>query len=251
MDIAAIRKKAKSGKQAETAPVAGPDVPRDGARGHASVQGVPSPMVSSPPDISFSSFDGFVALAAPSPAVVAAPAVDPLAALFDWSPDLELATEEGYDQGLNRQQHEVEEESYRWLSFLLDNEEYALDIRDIREIIKPREITDIPRVPDFLLGIISLRGTIIPIFDLKSRLKLGKSQLTGDSRIVVSQVGERCAGLLVDRITQVVSIDGTKVEPPPAVLSGVDRELIAGVGRQGGKMMILLNLISVLNAEMV
>lgn len=250
MDIAAIRNKAKSDKSVENSLGKSLDGEREVTRSSSSVQGVPVPVPV--PEMSFNSLDDSLEATKPNAIKAAStPAPDPLAALFDWNPELELATEEGYDQGLNRQQGEIEEEHFRWLSFLLGDEEYALDIRDIREIIKPRDITDIPRVPDFLLGIISLRGTIIPIFDLKSRLKLGKTTITSDSRIVVSQVADRAAGLLVDRITQVVSITASKIEPPPAVLSGVDRELINGVGRQGGKMMILLNLASVLNTEMI
>lgn len=138
----------------------------------------------------------------------------------------------------------------RWLTFSLGDEDYALDIISIREIIKPREVTEIPRVPDFLLGIISLRGTIIPIFDLKNRLRLGKALISSESRIIVCQDGDFMAGLLIDRITQVTTIADENIEPPPAIFSGVDRAMLDGIGRVNKKMLILLNLPSLLNIEL-
>jgi purine-binding chemotaxis protein CheW len=175
---------------------------------------------------------------------------DPLEALFNFRPDVALASEESYLQTLRAQDEEKAEVLCEWLTFRLGSEEYALDIAGVSEIIKLREITDIPRVPEFILGIISLRGIIVPIFDLKKRLKLGAGELTPASRIIVCQRGERSAGLLVDSITQVVRIPAGGVEPPPPVLSGVDRELLEGVGRIQGRMLILLDLANVLNAEL-
>jgi purine-binding chemotaxis protein CheW len=176
--------------------------------------------------------------------------MDPLEALFRFRPEMELATEESYLQGLTEQDSQ-DDDLRQWLTFTLGSEEYALDIGQIREIIKPREITDLPRVPDFILGIISLRGVIIPVFDLKKRLKLGKVEITPASRIIVCQYGEKSAGLVVDSLTQVVRLSSQVIEPPPAVLSGLDRDMVEGVGRDQGRMMILLDLANVLNAELI
>ncbi|MRR37702.1 purine-binding chemotaxis protein CheW, partial [bacterium] len=185
-----------------------------------------------------------------SPSVVATPSGSAaLDALFSWSAETAIGDEEGYRQGLLGREEE-EEELRQWLTFTLGREEYALEITSIREIIKLREITDIPRVPEFLLGIISLRGMIIPVFDLKNRLKLGRSEFGPDSRIIVCQADDRAAGLLVDAIAQVISLPEQAIEPPPAVLSGLDRDLVAGVGRHQGRMMVLLQLHNVLNAEL-
>jgi purine-binding chemotaxis protein CheW len=178
------------------------------------------------------------------------PHTDPLEALFSSCPDVALATEESYLQTLRSEDEQQSEKVYEWLSFPLGREEYALDIDGVSEIIKPREITDIPRVPEFILGVISLRGIIVPVFDLRKRLKLGAGEQTPASRIIVCQQGDRTAGLLVDSINQVVRMPVSSVEPPPAVFSGVDRELLAGVGRMQGRMLILLSLANVLNAEL-
>lgn len=259
MDIADIRKKAKAGRRSPP-PLPPAAVSREELSPREPVPVLPATAVALPES-------ALVAPEAVVPVVIAATAsvatVQPVSRhpakavvassldeLFDLIPDLDLATEAGYQHGLDRHRDESDEEQRRFLTFSLGQEEYGLDITHIREIIKPREITDIPRVPGFLLGIISLRGSIIPIFDLKSRLKLGSGSMTPEARIVVCFHGQRTAGLLVDRITQVVSLPATKIEPPPAVLSGLDRDLVEGVGRHDGKMMILLQMASVLNAEL-
>jgi len=236
MDLAEIRKKAKtrpkSGGQVQIAEA------KPALRAAVSIQGSPVGQETSPPVVQFSSCQPQLNIE------------DPLEALFNFRPDVALASEESYLQTLRAQDEEKAEVLCEWLTFRLGSEEYALDIAGVSEIIKLREITDIPRVPEFILGIISLRGIIVPIFDLKKRLKLGAGELTPASRIIVCQRGERSAGLLVDSITQVVRIPAGGVEPPPPVLSGVDRELLEGVGRIQGRMLILLDLANVLNAEL-
>jgi purine-binding chemotaxis protein CheW len=186
-----------------------------------------------------------------SPAVETPTSVlDPLEALFSGSLEDGGITGENYLQTLNRSVEESES-LRKLLTFFLADEEYALDIEVIREIIKPREVTDLPRVPDFILGLISLRGIIIPIFDLKRRLKLGNAEITPASRVIICQHEDKMIGLLVDSITQVICVPEKCIEPPPAVLSGLDRDLVEGVGRFQGKMMILLHLPCVADAELV
>jgi purine-binding chemotaxis protein CheW len=183
-----------------------------------------------------------------SPELLAATGDDRLDELFSWVPQAEdLLLESSASAAAAGKK--VEAISRRWLAFSLGSENYALDISMIREILKPREITEIPRVPEFLLGIISLRGSIIPIFDLKRRLGLGVASIDQDSRIIVCQEGDRLAGLLIDRITQVTSIQEEGIEPPPAIFSGRDRALLDGVGRVQGNVLILLNIANVLTID--
>ena len=203
----------------------------------------------------------FQAVAAPVPSIAETVAVNPagtrellavgddrLDQLFSWVPQAEDLLLEGSASTAGGGK-KVEAISRRWLAFSLGSEDYALDISMIREILKPREFTEIPRVPDFLLGIISLRGNIIPIFDLKRRLGLGEATIDQDSRIIVCQEGDRLAGLLIDRITQVTSIQEEGIEPPPAIFSGRDRALLDGVGRVEGNVLILLNIANVLTID--
>lgn len=173
---------------------------------------------------------------------------DRLDQLFSWIPQQEELLLEGSATRL-AEEISVAATSRRWLAFSLGSEDYALDISVIREILKPREITEIPRVPEFLLGIISLRGNIIPIFDLKRRLGLGVTTIDQNSRIIVCQEGERLAGLLIDRITQVTTIHEEGIESPPAIFTGRDRALLDGIGRVQGNALILLNLGNVLTID--
>ncbi|MFO7983057.1 MAG: chemotaxis protein CheW [Desulfuromonadales bacterium] len=174
---------------------------------------------------------------------------DPLESLFRANPELGLATEEAYFEGLVGQDHETEEAFRQLLSFALGEEEYAVDIQDVQEIIKLREMTDVPRVPDFVLGIISLRGNIIPVFDLKRRLHLGTIEPTISTRIVVCRAGGKSVGLVVDKINQVVRLPEGAIEKVSGLLSGVNKDLVEGVGRYEGRMLILLDLSIVLAVE--
>jgi len=161
---------------------------------------------------------------------------------------LAFATEETYHHGYNKRdrqtayQHEV-------LAFSLGDEEYALDILRIREIIKLRPVTEVPRAPAFIMGIISVRGQVLPVMDLRLRLKLRARPPTTSSRILIATREGEAQGLLVDKVSQVVRMRDEEVEPPPPMLLGADGgEFIGGVGRPfPGSMLILLALDAVLS----
>ncbi|MDT8441119.1 MAG: chemotaxis protein CheW [Desulfuromonadales bacterium] len=240
MDIAEIRKKARSAGsgKSQTAAVALEEKPVTDA----------DPVAVDEPDVRLPEALP-PAAPAPDPPPAPQPASDPLDRLFAAHDNLGLATEEIYQQALAAGSDQGVRDVEQYLAFQLGQEEYALDIKQISEIIKARELTEIPRVPDFILGIISLRGVVVPVFDLRQRLRLGKAQVTAASRVIVCRVDEAIIGLLVDSINQVVTLAGGRLEPPPSVLSGLDREMIAGVGRFKGRMVIVLNLPSVMTIE--
>lgn len=167
--------------------------------------------------------------------------------LFTATEEFALSTDGPSDEIVESPVDIREQASRQYLAFNLDDEEYALDIKQISEIIKVREFTDIPRAPGFILGIISLRGVVVPVFDLRCRLNLGVSEIMSTTRIVVCQHEDVSVGLLVDSINQVVNLNDDEVEPPPGVLSGLDREMVSGLGRYQGRMIILLNIESVLD----
>ena len=238
MDIAEIRRKAREKGAATGGGQPLPTVP-------AATPQAPAGMPEEPP--------------VPAATDTRAVAVEPLRAdapssgldrLFAGTAGVQFATEEAYQTALAAQDASEDADLAQFLAFQLGPEEYALDITRISEIIKPREYTDIPRVPEFILGLISLRGVVVPVFDLRRRFRLGESQLTSASRIIVCREGESVAGLLVDSISQVIRLPADRIEPPPAVLSGVDRNLVEGVGRYQGRMIILLNLACVLDVAM-
>jgi len=142
-------------------------------------------------------------------------------------------------------------DSQELLCFRVASEEYALNIMDIKEIIKPREVTEVPRVPLFVAGVLSLRGIIIPVFDMRIRLGLAGGRSSGKERIIVVKKGEEgFCGILVDEVIQVVRIDAKDLEPPPTVLEGIDRDFVCGIGRFSGRMLILLNMEKILDVNL-
>jgi len=146
---------------------------------------------------------------------------------------------------------EIVAETYlEFLCFRVSNEIYGINIMDIKEIIKPREVTEVPRAPVFVSGVLSLRGTIIPIIDMRVRLDLSCQELTGKERIVVIKNNNSFSGLMVDEVTQVVQVQLDDVEAAPAVLDGIDRDFVSGLGRSNGQLMIILNLKNIADINM-
>ena len=144
----------------------------------------------------------------------------------------------------------VTDEVSEMLRFRLGREEYVIDIMEIKEIIKPRDTTEIPHAPDFITGVLSLRGLIVPVFDLRLRLHMESSGSSGKERVIVVRNGDGYRGLLVDEVVQVVKIPVSAMENPPAVLDGIDREFVSGLGRFEGKMLIMLCLDKVLDTSL-
>jgi purine-binding chemotaxis protein CheW len=134
------------------------------------------------------------------------------------------------------------------LGFMLSDEQYALDILEVKEIVRLHTITPVPRSPAWLKGIVTLRGIIVPIFDLRSRLGLAQIEHGPDTRIVVVYRGEEFAGLIVDSITQVMRLPLESIEPPPQTIGAVEAEYLRGVVRFRDQLVILLNLARVVEA---
>jgi len=135
--------------------------------------------------------------------------------------------------GDEEEEDRAAEAPLEFLSFMLGDEEYALPLSRISEIIKPRPITDVPRCKEFVLGIIFLRGAIIPVFDLLARLNLGKVTWSRSSRIVVVRRSDgELVGLATDSVEDVVRVFPGDIEPPPPAMgTGVETQFLEGVGR--------------------
>ena len=141
----------------------------------------------------------------------------------------------------------VEVEEY--LCFRVAHEEYAISIMAIKEIIKPRDVTEVPRMPAFISGVISLRGVIIPVMDMRLRLSLPVSAAAGKERIIVVREDSGLCGVLVDEVIQVARINRKDIEEPPAVLDGIDRDFVTGLGHFDNRLLILLNLATILDVD--
>jgi purine-binding chemotaxis protein CheW len=135
----------------------------------------------------------------------------------------------------------------KYLCFRVAAEDYAISLMDIKEIIKPREVTEVPRAPAFVKGIISLRGMIIPILDMRVRLGFECIVASGKERFVIVKKRIGLCGLLVDEVYQVIGLSQHPIEKPPAVLEGRDREFVSGIGRHEERIYILMDLEKVLD----
>lgn len=137
-----------------------------------------------------------------------------------------------------------------FLCFRLGDEEYGINIMEIKEIIKPRELTEVPRTPGFVDGVLSLRGVIVPVFTMRKRLGMSLEYDGSQERIVIVRCGDGLHGLRVDRVTDVVKISKTDREVTPAVLEGVAREFVSGIGRSGKRMLIILDICKVVDTAL-
>jgi len=143
----------------------------------------------------------------------------------------------------------------KYLTFDLAEEEYGLEILRVREIIGLMDITPVPKTPDFVLGVINLRGKVIPVVDL--RLKFGLPYKDPDDRtcvIVVEVTAENGTvqmGIVVDRVNEVVDVKGSEVEPTPSFGVNLDTAFILGMAKVGDKVKILLDIDKVLTAAEV
>jgi len=136
-----------------------------------------------------------------------------------------------------------------YLSFALADEVFAVNILNIKEIIKTLEITQVPRTEEVILGVLSLRGTIVPVIDLRKRLGLVAETPGRKARVLIVQIGGELVGLLVDAVMQVIYLRDDDIEPTPGVLDRAESEHILGVGRQEGEMFTLLDLESVIQID--
>lgn len=139
-----------------------------------------------------------------------------------------------------------QEKEYELLAFVVSGEEYGVDIMVIKEIIRPVGVTYVPRVPDYVRGIISLRGTVVPIFDMTKRLGLKAGESGKKSRIVVISLGTNLVGFWADSVTEVVKLKESGIEPPPPTLLEGPAQYIRGVGHFKDRMIIILDVDKVL-----
>lgn len=133
------------------------------------------------------------------------------------------------------------------VTFGLAEEEFGLDILGVKEIIRMTEITRVPKAPEFVEGVINLRGRVIPIIDLRKRFNLSSREHDKDTRIIVVEIQSVTVGFVVDSVSEVLRIPADTVEPPPQVVSGVEAESIKGVGKLDERLLILLDVSRILS----
>jgi purine-binding chemotaxis protein CheW len=135
-------------------------------------------------------------------------------------------------------------------TFFLAGEEYGVEVRQVQEIRRVTEITSVPRAPEFIRGVINLRGRILPVLDLRRRLALGEVAMDRAARIVVVRIKERLLGLLVDGASQVLKVKVSQIEPPPEEVLQQGGDYIRGVAKLDDRLIILVDLERLLAHEL-
>ncbi|MBU3914539.1 chemotaxis protein CheW [bacterium] len=137
----------------------------------------------------------------------------------------------------------------KYLSFRLASEDYGIEIRHIIEIIVMQEITRVPDMPDFIIGVINLRGNVISVMDIRLRFHLEARDYDDRTCIIVVKINEISVGLLVDTVNEVMDIPESQIDPPPRTHSGIGSSFIQGLGKIGQKVKILLDIEKILYEE--
>ncbi len=135
------------------------------------------------------------------------------------------------------------------VSFVIEHEEFGIDILKVQEIIRPVDITRVPNAPAFVEGVINLRGKIVPVIDLRKRFGLPQREHDKDTRIVVVELVEKVVGFMMDAVREVIRVDRSVIEPPPDLAIGIDAHYIKGVAKLNDRLLILLDLEEVLSSE--
>ena len=128
------------------------------------------------------------------------------------------------------------------VTFSTGDEEFGVDILRVQEIIRTMAITKVPKAPEFVEGVINLRGKVIPIIDLRRRFGLQSKAHDKHTRIIVIEINTMIVGFVVDSVSEVLRIPTSTVEPPPPVVAGLESEYISGVGKLEDRLLILLDL---------
>jgi len=141
----------------------------------------------------------------------------------------------------------------KYLTFTLGSEEYGLEILKVREIIGYMEITAVPQTPHYVKGVVNLRGQVIPVIDLRSKFGMDTIEITEESCIIVVEVSQNdrkfSTGVVVDKVQEVLDIDGGNIEDSPQFGSSVDTDFILGMGKIGDSVKLLLDIDKVLAGE--
>ncbi|WP_419787818.1 chemotaxis protein CheW [Pseudodesulfovibrio sp.] len=147
------------------------------------------------------------------------------------------------------EEKEVDQELIQLVTFSIGEEEFGVNILQVQEIIRTMDITRVPRAPEFVEGVINLRGKVIPIVDMRSRFGLVHKEHDKYTRIIVIEIETIIVGFVVDSVSEVLRIPANSVQPPPPVVAGMDSDYIDGVGKLEDRLLILLDLDSLLDNE--
>ncbi|MBP7461310.1 MAG: purine-binding chemotaxis protein CheW [Candidatus Delongbacteria bacterium] len=144
-------------------------------------------------------------------------------------------------------EEEEDTQKDKYLTFRISNEDYAIEIRHVTEIIGIQRITEVPDTPHYVRGIINLRGKVIPVIDVRTRFNLPDKEYGDRTCIIVVNLNDSATGLIVDEVSEVLSIPEKSIDPPPKTNKGAKSRYINGIGKISDQVKILLNIDHILN----
>ncbi len=143
--------------------------------------------------------------------------------------------------------NETVSDELKLIVFKLGREEYGMDILKVQEIKRMMSITRVPSTPSFIKGVINLRGSVLPVIDLRTRLGLFEAELTEAARIIVVLVNEGVVGFIVDEVVEVTTINPQNVEAVQTLSNGLSAEYISGIAKADSRLYIMLNPDAIVN----
>ncbi len=145
------------------------------------------------------------------------------------------------------EQNKSTDELLQLVSFTIGNEEFGVDILYVQEINRMIQVTKVPNALDFVEGVINLRGRVIPVIDLRTKMGMPKKEADNNTRIVVVEINGKTVGFIVDAVKEVLRIPSSITEPPPQIVAGINSEYIKSVGKLEDRLLILIDLEKILS----
>lgn len=141
------------------------------------------------------------------------------------------------------------DEFLQWVTYKLDAETYGINVMQVQEVLRYTEIAPVPGAPDYVLGIINLRGNVVTVIDTRSKFGLHYAGITDNTRIVIIESDDQVVGILVDSVAEVVYLRSSEIDSAPNVGTEESTKFIQGVSNKDGKLLILVDLNKLLNDD--
>lgn len=141
------------------------------------------------------------------------------------------------------------DEVLQWVTYKLGEETYGINVMQVQEVLRHTEIAPVPGAPDYVLGIINLRGNVVTVIDTRSRFGLPSSDISDNTRIVIIESDDQVVGILVDSVAEVVYLRSSEIDSAPNVGTEESAKFIQGVSNRDGELLILVDLNKLLNDE--
>ncbi|MGF1688912.1 chemotaxis protein CheW [Photobacterium japonica] len=147
------------------------------------------------------------------------------------------------------QKEDNNDQVLQWVTFQLGEETYGINVMQVREVLRYSEIAPVPGAPDYVIGIINLRGNVVTVIDTRSRFGLMQGEISDNTRIVIIEAEKQVIGILVDSVAEVVYLRGSEIDSTPSVGTEESAKFIQGVSNRDGQLLILVDLNKLLSDD--